>query len=169
MSADSAAAGWAANTPHFQLGPPRGVSDVAALADRLEIEDLVYRYCWAIDHLKADVLASLFTKDVRFITSIAGQELALPVETEIADWIVDYMRKLGVQRRHFVTNLLVSRQSGDAAEAMAYLLIASGETPPTVVATGWYAMEVRKDDHWKIAFIYDGVDGRLPSDEWGTE
>ena len=165
----AAPAAWAAGTRHFNLGAEDLDSHPGRLEERIAIEDLVHRYSWALDHLKRDLLESLFAPEAEFVTSFAGVEDAPIVGAgPIADALFSYMTKVVIQRRHFVTNLIV-RHSGDReATALAYLLIVSGENTPSVIATGWYAMNVRKGDGWKIAFVYDGVDGQLPSDEWRT-
>jgi hypothetical protein len=163
---DPAPAGWAERTGRYDLA---AITPAAAVdtEDRLAITDVVHRYAWALNHLRADVIEMLLSPDATFNGSFAGdREWAVAGAPRIAQFLVGYMREVGIQRRHFVTNLLIQGHGPGSATAIAYFLIVSGESPPGLIATGWYAMEVRKSERWLISSLYDGVDAELPAGEW---
>jgi hypothetical protein len=143
--------------------PAGGVSP----QDHIAISDVVHRYAWALNHLRADILEELLVPDASFKGSFAGdREWAVDGAGAIAEWLVGYMSEVGIQRRHYVTNLLVEWHGAASATAIAYFLIVSGECPPGLIATGWYAIDLRKTERWLISSVYDGVDADLPAGEW---
>jgi hypothetical protein len=161
-----APAGWAERTGRYDLGTTTPAETLGS-PDHLAITDVIHRYAWALNHLRADVIETLLVPDASFKGSFAGdREWAVDGAPEIAEFLVGYMREVGIQRRHFVTNLLVQWEGPTSATAIAYFLIVSGESPPGLIATGWYAMDVRKSASWRISSVYDGVDAELPAGEW---
>jgi hypothetical protein len=165
---DPAPAGWAERTGRYDLMATTPAAAVDT-QDQLAITDVVHRYAWALNHLRADVIETLLAPDASFTGSFAGdREWAVHGAPQIAEFLVGYMREVGIQRRHFVTNLLVQGHGpGNAtATAIAYFLIVSGGSPPGLIATGWYAMDLRKSERWLISSVYDGVDAELPGGEW---
>jgi hypothetical protein len=163
---DPAPAGWAERTGRYDLTarPPLGG---VAPQDHIAISDVVHRYAWALNHLRADIVEKLLLPDASFKGSFAGdREWGVNGAGAIAEWLVGYMREVGIQRRHYVTNLLVEWQGPASATAIAYFLIVSGENPPQLIATGWYAIDLRKSERWLISSVYDGVDAGLPAGEW---
>jgi SnoaL-like protein len=165
-ASDPAPAGWAERTGRYDLTATTPAAAVD-IQDHLAITDVVHRYAWALNHLRADVIETLLAPDASFTGSFAGdREWAVDGAPQIAEFLVGYMREVAIQRRHFVTNLLVQWHGPGSATAIAYFLIVSGESPPGLIATGWYAMDLRKSERWLISSVYDGVDAELPGGEW---
>jgi len=90
---------------------------LAALADRLAIEDQLVRYCRAIDTGEWDLLDDVFTPDaVIDYTSSGGIRGVFP---EVKAWLAKVLPLFAV-RQHFVANREVDI-TGDTATSRAYL------------------------------------------------
>ena len=135
---------------------------LAALADRLAIDDQLTRYCRAIDGGEWDLLDAVFTPDaVLDYTSSGGIRGAFP---EVKAWLAQVLPLFAV-RQHFVTNRDVTLD-GDAATSRCYLLNPMGRrrddggvdlfvTGATYVdrwrrtAEGWRIVERTLVEHWR--------------------
>ena len=87
------------------------------LADRIEIDDLLARYCRAIDTGEWDLLDTIFTADaVLDYTSSGGIRGAF---SEVKPWLAKVLPLFAV-RQHYVTNREITID-GDTATSVAYL------------------------------------------------
>jgi len=126
---------------------------VSAIADRLEIEDLLTRYCRAIDSLDWELLDTVFVAEA-FIdyTSSGGVKGVYP---EVRAWLAQVLPGFPV-RQHLVTNLQI-RIDGDRATSRAYFYNPMGRPQPDgsvklFFVGGDYVDElVRTEAGWRIA------------------
>ena len=96
------------------------------VADRLAIEDLLARYCRAIDDGEWDLLDGIFAPDaVVDYTSSGG--IRAPY-TEAKAWLAQVLPRFAV-RQHLVTNLEVTI-AGQTATSRAYLYNPMGTRQP---------------------------------------
>lgn len=87
------------------------------LADRLEIQDLLTRYCTAIDTRSFELLDTVFTADgVGDYTASGGIRAALP---ELKQWLAQALSAFTVIQ-HMVANFVIEID-GDSATSSCYL------------------------------------------------
>ena len=92
-------------------------SDLAVVADRLAIQDLLVRYSTAIDTKRFELLDQVFTPDgIGDYTASGGIRGSLP---EIKGWLAQALSIFTVVQ-HLVTNLTVEIR-GDEASSTCYL------------------------------------------------
>ena len=123
------------------------------IADRLEIQDLLTRYCRAIDGLDWDLLDTVFVADA-FIdyTSSGGVQGSYP---EVRAWLAQVLPNFPV-RQHLVTNLQI-KIDGGRATSRAYFYNPMGRPQPDgsvklFFVGGDYVDDlVRTDAGWRIA------------------
>jgi len=135
---------------------------LAALVDRLAIDDLVTAYADALDHRAWDRFAQCFTADATVdYTSSGGPAGPL---TEVLPWLEE-MLALFSMSQHLVTNRMV-QVTGDEASGRAYFfnpmrLRAHGDGAEALFYVGGYYDDrfVRTGDGWRIA-------ARLESMAW---
>ncbi|MEL7480419.1 MAG: nuclear transport factor 2 family protein [Pseudomonadota bacterium] len=122
------------------------------LSDRIEIQDLLTRYCHAIDQRNWDALDDIFTPDAHIdytaTGGIAGQL------TEIKPFLESAI-PLFKSIQHFVTNPLLEID-GDRATARSLLLnpctMARENGDHTLFIGAWYVDELmRQPDGWRIS------------------
>ena len=88
-----------------------------SLADRVAIEEILARYCRAIDTGEWDLLDTVFTSDaVLDYTSSGGIRGVFP---DVKAWLAKVLPRFAV-RQHYVTNREISID-GDTASSRAYL------------------------------------------------
>jgi 3-phenylpropionate/cinnamic acid dioxygenase small subunit len=144
-------------------------SAVQLLSDRLEIESLLTRYAWALDHKEFDGLDDVFTADA-FIdyTSAGGIKGAFP---EVKAWLAQVLPHFSAYQ-HLVTNKQVELD-GDAATSVAGFYNPMVQTKPdgstsTFFVGGEYHDKlVRTKDGWRIAERVEKTvwtDGVLPAE-----
>ncbi len=125
-------------TPRADSPPPEPLS----LADRLEIQDLIARYCWALDMRDGDAYAATFTPDGVFegigSRGRGHNELrALPLS----------LHPEAIETQHWVTNTVL-QGDGQRATSKSYILILRAES----YYLGHYADELAKvDGRWLFA------------------
>ncbi len=117
-------------------------------ADRLEIAELLARYCRAIDQGRWDELPTLFTPDC---TVDFGKVMGTH---EGHDGVRNMARMIGgtgLTMRHYLTNVIIDGD-GDRAEVMAYVLAFTGTGPGSLTSTtGRYEDVVEKrDGRWLL-------------------
>lgn len=123
-------------------------------ADRIEIHELVARYCWAIDTGDAEGLADCFASD----GVLAWDAFDVPLRWQGADALRHFAGFLRDQpstagRQHHVTNLVIE-PDGDGARGKAFVAVAlrQGDGPHLLNVMGWYEDRYRREgDQWKIA------------------
>jgi hypothetical protein len=93
------------------------MADLAAIADRLDIEELLSRYAWALDSKEFDRLDEVFTPDAHLdYESSGGVAGAYP---EVKAWLAGILPHFPAYQ-HYVTNKLVTID-GDRAESRSAL------------------------------------------------
>ncbi len=123
------------------------------MSDRLEIQDLFTRYCFAIDDRDWDVLDDLFTSDAQIDYTATGGS-AGPL-SEIKQWLAQALGACGMSQ-HMVSlpNLTIA---GDTATSRMILfnpmMMQNGQGKETTFFCGvWYHDRlVRTEAGWRIA------------------
>ena len=91
-------------------------ADLAHVADRLAIDDVLTRYALALDTQQWDLLDTVFTLDASVdYTSAGGVKGSFP---EVKDWLVQVLSGF-TMTQHLVTNRSVTVE-GDTATARSY-------------------------------------------------
>lgn len=123
------------------------------MSDRLEIQDLLARYCHAIDLREWDLLDEIFTPDAHIdYTAVGGIRGSF---TEVKEWLATVLPSFSVTQHLAATTKLDLH--GDTADARTILLnpmISTDERGDEHVlfAGLWYRDGlVRTDDGWRIA------------------
>lgn len=124
--------------------------------DRLEIQELLHGYAWALDTGDADRFVALFANDAVLVWDAFDAPEEWRGQAELR-FFVEYLRDLPTTagRQHHVGNVIVSPGADrDHARATAYVVVIvrqdEGLSPVTVM--GWYDDEfVRGADGWRIA------------------
>lgn len=123
------------------------------MSDRLEIQDLFTRYCYAIDDRDWDALDELFTPDARIdYTATGGSAGLLP---EIKLWLAGALGACGMSQ-HMVSlpHLAIS---GDTATSRMILFNpmmmadAEGNSSTFFVGVWYHDTLVRTAEGWRIA------------------
>ena len=121
------------------------------LSDRLEIQDLITAYSYAIDFHRFDELDAIFTPDATLdFTATGGIAGPLP---EIKTWLSGVLTHFG-GHQHLVATSLVEL-AGDTASAKTIchnsMWFSDASAPPLFVGL-WYLDEfVRTPDGWRIS------------------
>ena len=123
------------------------------LSDRLEIEQLLYRYARAIDTRELELLETIFTPDARIAYNVVrGVDLRFP---EMLEWLRRSLRIFKVTQ-HAMSNPLIELD-GDAGRATTYLSAAhvqerlDGEQVYVLQHAVYFDALVRTDAGWRIA------------------
>jgi hypothetical protein len=118
---------------------------VNELADKFQIQELMSRYCYAVDFRQFDDLRTVFTGDVeaKYVLSPLGlgfDDVSLSGVDAVVEWLRSVLPNLGDPApRHAMTNHLIELD-GDRARSRSYL--AGG--------TGLYTVEhVRTPEGWR--------------------
>jgi len=153
---------WASDQGLLGLDPePEPVTP----AEHLAVSELLNRYALGYDERRLDLITSAFTVDAVCETwlretRVSRFEGAQAISTEMAS----VMREQGpAQRRHLVTNLIVTRD-GDDLRGVAYsaVLLAPGPEEVHVGASAVYDL-VATDDAGalRLSRLTIGLDGYL--------
>lgn len=127
------------------------------LSDRQEIDDLLVRYCYAVDDRDWDAYASVFTPNaVIDYTETGGPRGGV---REMAAFLEKALRKVK-SSQHIVTTSLV-RLAGDQASARTIcqcpMVLDMGAGKTQVIFQGlWYEDELRRvGSGWRITSRYE--------------
>ena len=147
------------------------------ISDRLEIQDLFARYCFAIDERNWDALDRIFTPDARIdYTETGGAKGSL---AEIKAWLPRALERFPAFQHMVATSRLVF--DGDSASSRTILfnpMVLPGKdgTPQTFFIGLWYRDRlVRTGDGWRIAERHEemswthNVPAMDPAPELGSE
>jgi hypothetical protein len=121
------------------------------LSDRLEIQDLITAYSYAVDFHRFDEFDAIFTPDATLdFTATGGRAGPLP---EIKAWLGSVLTQFG-GHQHLVATSLVALD-GDTASAKSIchnpMWFTDPATPPLFVGL-WYLDDfVRTPDGWRIS------------------
>lgn len=133
---------------------PMSVQDIS---DRIEIEDLLVRYCYAVDDRDWNAYQRLFTPDAVIDDTVTGG-----VRGGVTDHI-DYLRKAlskVLMSQHAISTLLIDLR-GDTAEARAHcscpMTVDLGGGRTHVFFQGlWYRNRLaRTSEGWRIASLLE--------------
>jgi ketosteroid isomerase-like protein len=129
--------------------------DLALVAERLAVHDLLAGYARAVDTDDLDALDGIFTDDaVVDYTSSGGPRDSLE---RVRSWLRQVLAPFGM-RQHLLTNIQVDfDQDGRSADVTAYLMNPmgfrdDGGTPRMFLTGGCYRARVRRTpDGWRLA------------------
>lgn len=117
------------------------------LEDRQEIQDLLSRYCHAVDRRRWDDFRALFAADCRLDLS---QVMGLYEGREGIEAFIAMIDGLPLVMRHLVTNVL-ARREGESARVECYVLAVTGTGPNAQRTTGFYDdVFVREAGRWRL-------------------
>lgn len=126
--------------------PPAGT-----LADRLAVEDLLIRYCTAIDEHDWALMDTVFQPDALWDSTSAGglagpyQTIRAPLVEELAHW----------EMTHHLSNIVVTFH-GDTAKAKSYThawlarIGPEGPMQPRLMGAAYHDDLVRTPEGWRI-------------------
>lgn len=128
---------------------------IQELSDRLEIEDVLTRYCTAIDTKQFDDLDSVFIPDASIdYTSAGGVKGPLP---EVKKWLAEVLNMFPMTQ-HSVTNFQIRIEGDSATSRCAFynpmgLEPAEGTESMTLMFFGGYYNDklIRTSDGWRIS------------------
>jgi ketosteroid isomerase-like protein len=127
--------------------------DLQEISDRLEIEDLIARYCHAIDHLELDKLDAIFTEDAVIDYTAFGAPRAGLAEMKV--FLADVLGA-HVSYYHLAATSTIAID-GDTARCHTIchnpMVLRRDGRPDLLYYCGlWYHDElVRTADGWRIA------------------
>lgn len=144
------------------------MADLQAITDRLEIEDVLSRYAWAIDTKEFDGLDDVFTPDAHLdYTSSGGEAGAYP---EVKAWLAAVLPHFPAYQ-HFVTNKQIT-VDGDAATSRSEfynpMVMGKGDGTTSIFFVGgqYHDHLVRTANGWRITErveISIWTDGAVPA------
>ena len=113
--------------------------------DRMEIQELISRYNFAIDFGDVEAWVATFTEDGVFHSPMGRFE----GKQALADFAHDFVREYP-DGRHWVNNLIVEAD-GETARAACYIHMFRASGDRETVATGRYADRLQKvNGHWRF-------------------
>lgn len=123
---------------------------MTGVADRLAIEDLLIRYCAAIDGGDVEGVLGCFTENCRLESNIIGPHPGLGGVRMLAEQMAR-LRTEGRVYRHFISNFRVE-VNGDRGRVRCYLLdIVTIENTTELLTSGDYDCDVvRSEKGWLI-------------------
>jgi hypothetical protein len=121
------------------------------ISDRLEIQDLMTRYSYAIDSRDWDALDRVFTPDAHIDYSVFGGSVGNLEETK--QFLTEAMPNFPVYQ-HMVSGTTITFH-GDTADAKTQchnpMIMSDAENPDLMVCGLWYVDKlVRTPDGWRI-------------------
>jgi hypothetical protein len=127
------------------------------ISDRVEIEDVLTRYCYAVDDREWDTYRALFTHDAVIDDCVTGG-LRSGVEEHI-QYLKRALSKV-VLSQHAISTIRINL-SADVAQVRAHcscpMVLNTGEAKPHVFFQGlWYSNSlVRTPGGWKISHLVE--------------
>lgn len=129
---------------------------IAALADKLECTELVYRMARAIDRCDADLLSSLFHPDA---TDDHG--LFTGTAADFVTWVMPLLKTMK-QTQHVIGQVLIELDGDRAAGESYFIAHHTVDTPDgevfTIAAGRYLDRFERRDGVWKMSHrhaVYD--------------
>ena len=132
---------------------------------RGEVENLMNRWCWAMDERDADALKEIYTADARLTSELPDRE---PTTIDGRDAILAYLAEVwgrvpqnGV-KHVFTTYDIEPEVDGDVRLRSYFISYRLVEGRPAVSSLGHQTALARRDgDGWRIAERVHHVDGWL--------
>jgi SnoaL-like protein len=124
---------------------------IEEISDRLEIQDLMVRYSYAIDNRDWDALDDVFTPDAHIDYSVFGGSVGNLAETKA--FLAEAM-PMFTTLQHMVSGTTIAFH-GDTADAKTQchnpMTMGDAEKPDLMVCGLWYVDKlVRTADGWRI-------------------
>ena len=136
-----------------------GTEHASALADRVEIAELLTTYAWSMTDKDWDRWQSVFSPDAKVDYPTAGGIAGTPADA--APWMGQTMPMFDVVLSQG-SNLTISFSDADHATGRSLYVMtmripaADGGQPTYMQASGWYHDQyVRTSDGWRIADRYE--------------
>jgi len=137
-------------------------NNAAAIAAKSEIADLFSDYGFAADERDPDEVSALFAEDGVLAIPAAGIEVkgrSAIAASFRKTW--EPVAKAGQQRRHVITSLRITGQSGSARGFRAIMTVAgtARDGAPQIYLNGYYAgLAVRSANGWRFKRLEIHVD-----------
>jgi hypothetical protein len=114
------------------------------MADLVEIQQLLSRYCWAHDSQDIEALASCLSKDVTLF-GVTGRDV-------VVGYYREGYKQLTARRRHVLSNFIMIEDGEDEAVVQSYItLYLIRDDKLELHLTGVYRdYVVREDGAWRI-------------------
>jgi 3-phenylpropionate/cinnamic acid dioxygenase small subunit len=126
--------------------------DLQALADRLDIEDVLTRYAWALDSKQFEELDRVFTPDAHVdYTSSGGEAGAYP---DVKAWLAKVLPHFPAYQ-HLVTNKQITIDGDHATSRSEFynpMVMAQRDGTTSIFFVGgeYHDQLVRTPDGWRI-------------------
>jgi hypothetical protein len=128
---------------------------IQEISDRLEIQDLMVRYSYAIDNRDWDALDDVFTPDAHIDYSVFGGSVGNLAETKA--FLAEAM-PMFTTLQHMVSGTTLGFHGGDVPDSANAktqchnpMTMGDAEKPDLMVCGLWYVDKlVRTDDGWRI-------------------
>ncbi|WP_315763755.1 nuclear transport factor 2 family protein [Sphingomonas sp. Y38-1Y] len=124
-----------------------GLSSVDPVT-KLELHEVLSRYCWSLDHVDMAEWEQLFTIDAHFAKP--GME-TLEGRAAIMRLPEDLQSRFGGNSRHHFTNIIVDRAASGREMKVRALLTVRDCMNCDPVASADCIILMRRTDHWRIA------------------
>jgi hypothetical protein len=148
---------FAASRPAANRGDDGMTLPLQEISDRLEIEDLLVRYCYAVDDRDWDAYRNIFTTDAVLDDTVTGG-IRSGVEEHVT-YLEKALSKILISQHAISTVLLDIR--GDEASARVHcscpMVVELGESKRQVFFQGlWYRDRLaRTPDGWRISELVE--------------
>jgi hypothetical protein len=117
------------------------------VADKIEIAEIMGRYCACIDLGRWDELPTLFADNCKLDF---GNLMGVHEGQDGVRHFAEMLKGIGIFMRHFSTNLVISGD-GERARAESYVLAITGPSGGRGTTTGRYEDElVKQNGRWVI-------------------
>ena len=125
---------------------------IEEISDRLEIQDLMVRYSYAIDSRSWDALDDVFTPDAHIDYSVFGGSVGNLAETK--DFLREAMPMFSTLQ-HMVSGTTIAFTGADTADTRTQchnpMTMGDAESPDLMVCGLWYVDKlVRTSNGWRI-------------------
>ena len=114
------------------------------MADLVEIQQLLARYCWAHDSQDVEALTNCFSKDIQLF-GVTGRDV-------VVNYYREGYKQLTARRRHVLSNFIMLEDGEDEAVVQSYItLYLIRDDKLELHLTGVYRdTVVREDGAWRL-------------------
>lgn len=120
------------------------------LEDKDAIREVMARYCHALDACRFDDVASLFAEDGEWTTDYGSARGRMEIAAFLASVVP--LKGEGPQRKHYITNIVITLDGDHAQTRSDYLIIRESERGLIPVMGGSYHDRfVRRGGGWFFA------------------
>lgn len=122
--------------------------------DRLDIQDVIARYAWALDTGDEAAFLKCFAQGAELVWEVFEEPVSWRGQAALQRFIAFFRaRPESAGRQHHVSNIVLE-PSDDGASGRCYVAVAlrQGDGPHRLNVMGWYEDRfVCEDGHWKIS------------------